>query len=276
MTTVDKKLHGNQRLWAYMNQKVLAVLITGLGIVCSASAFEGRIAATITQGGITETLLYTAGTNFLRIERKETDQPYPCDIVDLASDQMTLLYPHLRSFIRFSVSSQSNDTSPGLPQMPSATPGAMAPGVGPTGVPGAPSPGMGMPMMPRVSATHLELKDMGETMKLLGYSCEHYQIVQPNETMDVWATDQLLPFQAYLRSQPFRRGPVVIEQQWGQLLKDKKMFPLRAVLTLQGGREFFQFNISEINPEKIEDKDGSLSQVPAGYNEVQPFQFSML
>jgi hypothetical protein len=65
-----------------------------------ALAFEGRISATLTRGGETQTLLYTAATNQLRIERRETDHPYARDIVDRETGAVTLVFPHNRSFVR--------------------------------------------------------------------------------------------------------------------------------------------------------------------------------
>lgn len=164
---------------------------------------------------------------------------------------------------------------PQMPRMPNMP--AMPPGVGPQsgpGVAGMGRPGMGMPMMmPPMAERGVELKDMGETTNILGYPCAHYQIKQRDETMDIWATDKLPPFQAYLQNQPHRFGPRRIEEQWGGLLAGRKLFPLLASLKLQNGAELFRFEVTEIEPEKIEDKDGAMFQPPAGYNEVQPLPF---
>ena len=62
-------------------------------------AFEGRITATLTRGGETQTLLYTVGTNQLRIERSEADRPYAKNIVSLDPGATTILFPHNRSFV---------------------------------------------------------------------------------------------------------------------------------------------------------------------------------
>lgn len=48
--------------------------------------------------------------------------------------------------------------------------------------------------------------------------------------MEIWATDKLLPYHAYVRNQPPRFGPRMIEERWPELLTAKKLFPLRASL----------------------------------------------
>ncbi|HWF20430.1 MAG TPA: hypothetical protein VG754_14255, partial [Verrucomicrobiae bacterium] len=96
-----------------------------------ASAFEGRITATLTRGGETETFLYTIGTNQLRIERSETNWPYPQNLVDLDTGDLTLLFPQNRSFVRLkpNANDASLQMSPFL-GMPTP-PGGLPPGVGP-------------------------------------------------------------------------------------------------------------------------------------------------
>jgi hypothetical protein len=65
----------------------------------------------------------------------------------------------------------------------------------------------------------------------------------------------------------------MMEEQWGGLLKGKKLFPLLAVLTFQNGVERFRFQVTRVKAETIEDKDGSLSQPPPDYQEIQPLPF---
>jgi hypothetical protein len=278
---------------------VFTALITGIGVVCSASAFEGRITVSTTRGGDAENLLYTVGTNFLRIERLETNRPYARDVFDLGSGQITLVYPHNRSFVRFSLASENVGAPPGFPQMPPPPPMGMPsgpepanparmptpppippipnmpappPGIGPQSGPN--SPGMARPpMIPPMPMEQVELKATGDTTNLLGYPCERYEIQQRGETMEIWATSKLLPFQPYMQNQPPRFGPRMIEEQWGGMLRNKKLFPLLAILKYQNGTERQRFEVTAIEPGKIEDKDGSLSQPPPDYNEVQPLPF---
>lgn len=283
-----------------------------------ALGFEGRITTTMTRGGDSQTLLYTIGTNSLRIECLETDYPYPRDIIDLTSGQLTLLFPHNRSFVRLTATTDDG-TAPstptgfppgGVPPMPpTAPPGGMPPQIGPTNLPGAPdmpampprpnmpqmppplnipagpgpgAPGMGMPMMPPMPMEQAGLKVMNDTTNILGYPCAHYEIQQRGEVMEIWATDKLLPFQPWLRNQPHRFGPRMIEEQWGGLLKAKKLFPLLAVLRLQmpstpghaappPGPVRMRFEVKAITPDKI--TDDTLFQPPPGYQEIQPLPF---
>ena len=282
---------------------------------CSAAAmlaFEGRITAVTTHGGQTSGLLYTVGTNDLRIERTETDRPYARDIVNLQSGEITLLFPNNRSFVRLKPPAANESAAPpGFPAMPAMPPGigpqsqpqaAPAPParIGPTNLadqpqmpamPNMPSmpanPGMGsmpsMPTMPPPMMEQMELKPTGEKTNLLGFACEQYEIKQRGEVMKIWATDKLLPFQPYMQNQPHRFGPRMMEEQWGDLLKARKLFPLLAVLRFErpslpgvgappaAGPERYRFEVKAITPEKITDE--TLFQPPPEYQEIQPLPF---
>jgi hypothetical protein len=91
--------------------------------------------------------------------------------------------------------------------------------------------------------------------------------------MEIWATDQLFPFQPYLQNQPHRFGPRMIEQQWPELVKAKKLFPLLATLKFDNGVERFRFEIQSVTPEKLTAGDKQLFQPPANYFEIQPLPF---
>ena len=119
----------------------------------------------------------------------------------------------------------------------------------------------------------MELKATGEKTNLLGFACEKFEIKQRGETMEIWATDRLLPFQAYVRNQPPRFGPRMIEEQWGGLLTAKRLFPLRASLRFDNGAERFRFEVKAITPEKISDASGKLFQPPPDYQEIEPLPF---
>jgi Domain of unknown function (DUF4412) len=175
----------------------------------------------------------------------------------------------------------------GVPPMPTPA-GGLPPGVGPqpqtataAGAPGMQNmPGMpSMPAMPRPMAEKLELKATGKKEKILGFACAQYELKQRGETLEIWATDQLLPYQPYVRNQPHRFGPRMIEEQWPELLTARKLFPLRASLRYDngpsrtGGAERFRFEVKSITPGKIDDKGSKLFQPPEGYFEVQPLPF---
>jgi hypothetical protein len=119
----------------------------------------------------------------------------------------------------------------------------------------------------------MELKPTGKKEKILGFDCEQFEIKQRGETLEIWATDELLPYQPYVRNQPHRFGPRMMEEQWPALLTARKLFPLRASLRFDNGAERFHFEVKSITPEKIADKDGKLFQPPADYFEIQPLPF---
>jgi hypothetical protein len=292
---------------ATLGQLVMRVANSG-----ASPAFEGTITATLTRGGQNTPLLYTIGTNCSRVEVTATDRPYPVDILDRRSGKLTLLSPRNRSFMRLPSASENQATAqPGSPALPAgvgpqsqasgSTPGA----VGPTNLPGMPvtrqmpqmlggtrpqsalfaaPPGLpAMPLMiPPLMMEEMELLDTGQKTNLLGYACEQYEIKQSGEVMEIWATDQLLPFQPFVPNQPHRLGPRMIEEQWGDLLKARKLFPLFAVLSFKrtlvpagfkpipAGPEQLRFEVKSITPGKITDDDGKLFQPPPNYVETRP------
>ena len=119
----------------------------------------------------------------------------------------------------------------------------------------------------------IELKFTGKREKILGYACELFELRHLGETLEIWATGELFPYQVYLRNQPSHFGPRMIEEQWPGLLTAKKLFPLRANLRFDGGTEHYRFEVKSITPAKIDDKDGKLFQPPPDYTEIQPLPF---
>ena len=231
-----------------------------------ATPFEGNIQIIITGTAETNALLYTVRSGHLRIENVATNWPHPVNIVDLNSGAVTLVFPHNRSFVRLKSPERNESRS-------DFTPTALPPGIGPQGASGAiPSGASGMAAIP-MPMEQVKLKATGEKTELLGFTCEKFEIKQRGELMEIWATDKLLPFQLYLQNQRSRVGPRGIEEQWGELLKAKKLFPLRAVLKFENGAERFRFEVKSISPEKVEDKDGTLFQPPPDYYEIQPLPF---
>jgi hypothetical protein len=283
------------------------VLVVAAAAALSAAeksaTFEGKIDIVTTQGNETTALLYTVGENYLRIEVTGSNWPHPIDIVDLKSGTVTLVFPHNRSFVRLtSGSGKVVAQPPGKPEFatppsgigpqsqpnpavagPSVAPpiptppGGLPPGIGPQSSPGSGAPVMPpmpvMPMMPPMMSEKIELKPTGKKEKMLGFACEQFEIKARGETMEIWATAQLFPYQPYIRRQPHRFGPRMIEEQWQELLTAKKMFPLRVSLSFEKGPERFRFEVKSVTPEKISDKDGKLFQPPEGYTEIQPLPF---
>jgi hypothetical protein len=296
-----------------MKTKILiAAFVSSFFILHSAFGYEGRINAVMTWINQNHALLYTAGTNFVRVEMTATNRPNPVDILDRNSGELTLLFPNNRSFVRLKPAVENPSAPPGFPAMPTMPPGVgpqtqstpspprtigptnlpgmpampampnMPPGVGPRSAPGGPAmpamPGMAggmpaMPMMPPPMMQKLELQDTGQKTNLLGYTCEQYEIKLRGETMEIWATDQLVPFQPYVQNQPHRFGPRMIEQQWGDLLKAKKLFPLLATLKFDNGAERFRFEVTSVTPQKLTAADARQFQSPTNYFEIQPLPF---
>jgi len=295
---------------ATMKTSLLLILTAALGLGNGpACAFEGSIKATLVRGGQTETILYTIGTNDLLLERGETDLPYPRNIFNLQTGELTLLFPNNRSFVRLKTADPiSTPPMPGVPPPPGELPPGVGPqapvvtaphvprlpvrpnlpalpsGIGPQAgatpgtLAGAPRmagmPSMGaMPIMPMSAMDGLDLRATGEKTNLLGYPCQRYELTQRDEVMEIWATDQLVPFQPYLQSQPLSLAPRMIVEQWGDLLKARKLFPLLATLKTVNGAERLRYQVEIITPEKIEDPGEKIFQPPAGYREVKPLPF---
>ena len=215
------------------------------------------------------------------------------------SGALVLIFPHNRSFVR-PPPPATNAPAPGTPRIsamplppgglppgigpqtrPANSPAAMPAGIGPANRPGMtlmpqiptmPSAG-GMPAMPMMHMERAELKATGEKTNLLGYLCTRYELKQRGEVMEIWATDQLLPYQAWQQNQPHRFGPRLIEEQWPELLKAKKLFPLLAILKFENGPERLRFEVKAITSEKVEDRDGQLFQPPPDYHEIEPLPF---
>jgi hypothetical protein len=306
----------------------------------SVPAFEGRISAISGRGAQPGPVLYTIGTNCIRVEMTDTNQPNAIDILDRNSGQMTLIYPHNGSFVRFNVRANTSSASPpGFPRMPAGLPPGIGPqaranmpaasarpvapqmpmppqglppGIGPTNLSGMPTmparpgppeglpPGIGpqaqapgaagppalpnlpgmpgnpgmrsMPMMPMMPEG-MELQAAGEKSTLLGYPCERYDIKQHGEAMEIWATDQLPPFQAYLPIQPPSFAPPMIEEQWARLVSARKLFPLRATLRADNGVERYRFEVQSITPARLTENDYKRFQPPEGYVEIQSRTF---
>jgi hypothetical protein len=153
--------------------------------------------------------------------------------------------------------------TPGVPAMPQM-PGT--PGMG--SMPSIPA----VPMMP-MPGEAMELKATGEKTNLLGFACEQFEIKQRGEIMEIWATEELLPFQNYVRNQPPRFGPRLIEEHWADLLTAKKLFPLRASLRFENGLERFRFEVLSVTPRKLKPEDAALFLPPEGYFELRPLPF---
>ena len=97
---------------------VLACLLPPL----SSGAFEGRITATLSRGADTQKILYTVAANDVRIERTETNWPHAINLISLAPERLTLVFPHNRSFVRVKETAPGAITFNAPPPRPSASP----------------------------------------------------------------------------------------------------------------------------------------------------------
>ena len=254
---------------------LVASIFCAVTIVGKATAFEGRIEAGTTKGGETTPLLYTVGTDSLRVEVTGTSSPNPIDILDLKTGTLTLVFPHNRGFLRLDKAAQNASAGPagaaGMPLPSGGLPSGISPQASGNVLQTATLPA-GMPVMPPLPAMadKLELKATGKKEKILSYACEQYELKRRGETLEIWATDQLFAYQPYVRNQPHRFGPRMLEEEWPQMLRSRKLFPLRVSLRFDNGPERFHFEVEAIKPDKIDDKDGKLFQPPAGYTEMRP------
>jgi Domain of unknown function (DUF4412) len=286
--------------YAHNFQRVLPIMGCLAALASTAGSFEGRIHAVMTQGNETNALLYTAGTDSLRVEMTATNWPNPVDILDRNSGAFTLLFPNNRSFVHLKAASEASTSATRGPLGMPMPPGGLPPGIGPQSTPVAPSmpampnmptlppgvgpqspagpgasgmpsmPAMPMPMMP---SAKLELQVTGQKTNLLGFTCEQYVLKQRGETLEIWATDQLLPYQPYLQNQPHRFSPQRIEEQWPGMLTNRKLFPLLVSLRYNNGAERFHFEVTSVTPQKLTAAEAKLFQPPTDYHEIQPLPF---
>jgi hypothetical protein len=285
-------------LYSHKLRRVLPIM-GSLGVLAStALGFEGRLRALMIRGPETNALLYTVGTNSLRVEMAATNWPNPVDILDRNTRELTLLFPNNRSFVRLAESGGASASSrvPAVATPAGAVPMLAPQSIGPTNLRGIPAPppisamsnappGVGpqsaphppampaMPMIPGPMMEKMELQQTGQKTNLFGFACEQYEIKQRGQTMQIWATDQLFPFQPYVQNQPHRFGPRMIEERWTELLKARKLFPLLVTLRFDNAVERFRFEVQSITPEKLKDEDASLFKPPTNYFEIQPLPF---
>ena len=128
----------------------LRLLLPILGCIAAltttALAFEGRINAVMVRGNETNALLYTVGTDSLRVENTATNWPNPVDILDINSGTLTLLFPNNHSFVHLKPITEAVG-APGMPGMP-MPPGGLPQGIGSQSAPATPP----MPTIPNMPA----------------------------------------------------------------------------------------------------------------------------
>jgi hypothetical protein len=136
-----------------------------------------------------------------------------------------------------------------------------------------------------------ELKKTDKTKKIQGFDCTLCTLSDRGETFEIWATPDaaLFPFrlvQSNYQSRHF--GPVMLEEQWIELLRNQSLFPLEATLhtdlaappagaprashqssvpEADQSQERYSFKVDKIERMKIDNE--KLFQSPEGYLEIQ-------
>ena len=224
-------------------------------------AFEGRIQTTLTQGNEMQTLTYTVGTNQMRIERGESNRPYARDIINLDTGEITLLFPHNRSFVRLKNTVQRNvavpPAAPGSPPPPAnfaqppmpvspQMPAGVGPQMGDNAMPSAP----GMPAMPPMPAGVGPQAGAGAmpaapAMPAMGAMPMMPMMPMPGEAMELKATGETTNLLgcACARYELRQRGEIM------EIWATDKLLPFRSWLQNQPPR---------FSPQMIEEKWGDL------------------
>jgi hypothetical protein len=275
------------------------------------TTFEGTISATLTRAGTQVTNFeFNRKGNLLRVENT-TNKLEPINIVDLAANKLTIIYPHNTTFVRVDLTKRA--AQPGAPPLPPNPPslgsgaagfptppnalqseaatGQIGPTISPPPMPSIPpipnnpmaaAPGMGMPSIPMMPAMPgmsgpAELKKTDKTKKIQGFECTLYTMRDRMETFEIWATNDsnLFPFRLIERDYLGRRfGPQMIEETWPEKLREKSLFPIEATLKMEpGGQERLSFKVGKIDSAKADKIDPNLFQPPEKYIEIPASQF---
>ncbi len=243
------------------------------------TAFEGRIDLVATAAGQAQNLRYRVTTNSVRVEQLETNYPHPVNLWDRQTQELQLLFPANRSWIALPPSANHS----GMPTASAVT----APRQPLAGAPGSRMPvrnvppGLG-PQSPRVpsgplaGATDipLELHATGERTNLFGYACERFESNQSGELLEVWATDQLLPYLPYRRSEPLRMKILPLADRWPALLAARNLFPLRLTIRSIAGPETYRLEVRDIAPGPMPTAEVGLFRPPADYRQLAPSHFA--
>jgi hypothetical protein len=300
----------DQRVLVKVALAFLVCLLAGFlpfGAWAKENNFEGTITATEENGQAPTAFLYTRKGDLVRIETPDAKTPVPINVLNLAQQKLTIIYPHNRSFVNVdlitkpaSVAGVSDrgagkpPTLPGFPTPPklnaspseAATGGRPGPSISlPPGfpqpppipsMPPMPNPAMTGPMMPQMGmGTKLELKKTDKTRKIQGFDCALYTLSDRAQTMEIWATsdEALFPFHTLETNHLRRRfGPQILEEQWIEVLQNKSLFPMEAASRLEGtNQERLFFKVDKIENKKID--NGALFKPPENYQQFQAPQF---
>lgn len=244
-----------------MATRIRLILLLGCTTLSAlpASGFEGRIIASQILNGVTQTWSYTVSAQHIRIDCAETNFMGVYNIVDRQSGEMILVYPFDHAIVR--ISSPSATTSHAHRALPVPSEAGMMPAF----IHGARSE------MRMSGADELALRPTGETNHFHGYPCGRYEIEWIHARMEIWATEEVFPFQRWRIREPFPRfGPPILEEDWSDLLRKNNLFPMFARVTDPSGRETYRFEVKSISEEAVADPDGQLFSLPPNYRELRP------
>ena len=179
-------------------------------------------------------------------------------------------------------------TVPGVNPGQPAVPGGLPIGL-PAGIP------TDMPMMPG-QTEEMKLSAGKESKTIHGYLCQRYVMTLPGEgEMTLWLSDaaDLPPFHLPLHEAPRARGRVDWLVQWPAVLRERKLFPMLAILRvapeqaakpteadtpatkipLKQGREIARWEITDISAKPISDQESSLFAIPLNYHQMESPDF---
>lgn len=269
----------------------LFAFLVSSGTFAKEKSFQGTVTVTETRGDVATQFLFTRKGDKLRIEHTDKSKAEPVNIVDLAAQKLTIVYPHNSSFVEIDLTKA--DASPsahnpprGFPPPPPINQPARAARPGPANspppgfptppnvdsMPPLPNPAMAGPPMPGMAraAGPLELKKTDKTRNVQGFDCTLYTISDAMETLELWATNDaaLFPLQPLRANYNRRFGPQMLEEQWIGLLQKQSLFPLEATLKARtGGPPQFSFKVEKIERKAIDDE--SLFKAPDGYYQIR-------
>ena len=256
---------------------ILFLFLAGASLVNA--AFEGRIDLVTTAAGQAQNLRYRVTPNSVRVELRETNYPHPVNLLDRQTQELQLIFPANRSWISLPSAARPSTMSAAaattaIRQPLAAAPGnrmplrSLPPGIGPQSPAFPPRPSVG------AAEPTLELHATGDRTNLCGYACERFESLQAGEILEVWATDQLVPYLPYRRSEPLRMKIQPLAERWPALLAARNLFPLRLAIHSVAGPETYRLEAREIVSGPAPTSEAGLFRPPPDYRQLAPSHFA--
>jgi len=187
---------------------------------------------------------------------------------------------------------------PGVPDIPKSQlpdgiklPSGIGPesGISSPGLPGMPGGGAflppSMPDFASIDKQSMTLTPHQEQRSFHGYLCTRHTLDIPREgIMTLWLTSEadLPPFFPLMYESPYHWGRMAKEHQWTALIREKKLFPMLAILHAEADRqapgeenkpgdkrpepesgpELKRWEVTSITPKSINDGQGQLFKIP--------------